>query len=94
MNHSDKDNPFCGNYTKSLNLIKAITTKRDKSSIFGIEVEITDLETKITTVYKSIRKAAKTINSDIKTILRREKSQIYKGINTPYRGRYLIFIKR
>jgi hypothetical protein len=62
--------------------------------ITRLEVEITDLETKITTVYKSIRNAAESINSDIKTLLRREKSQLEKGINTPYRKRYIIVIKR
>ena len=64
------------------------------SSTRSLEVEITDLETKITTNYFSIRKAAKAINSDIKTILRRETQQIEKGINTPYKNRYIINIKR
>jgi len=59
-----------------------------------INVEITDIETNITTKYDSIRSVAKAINSDTKTILRREKSQLEKGINTPYRGRYIIKIKR
>ena len=63
-------------------------------SVPGIEVEITDIETRITTVYTSIRQAAASINSDIKTLLRREKSQIEMGINTPYRKKYLINIKR
>jgi hypothetical protein len=45
-------------------------------------------------VYSSIRKAAESINSDIKTILRREKIQTEKGINTPYRNKFLICIKR
>jgi len=60
----------------------------------GIKVEITNLETKITTVHESVCKAAKFIGSDIKTILRREKSQILKGINTPYKKIYMIVIKR
>jgi len=64
------------------------------SSTRSLEVEITELETKITTVYFSIRKAAKAINYDIKTILRREKQQIEKGEITPYKNRYIIFIKR
>ncbi len=79
---------------KPLTLLKTVTTKRNKSSIFGIEVEITDIETKIITLYKSIRKAAKAINSDIKTILRREKLQKFKNISTPYRGKYIIIIRR
>jgi len=68
--------------------------KNKKSLVSKIKVEITDVETKITTVYVSIRKAAEAINSDIKTILRREKSQKNKGINTPYRNKYIISIKR
>jgi hypothetical protein len=46
-------------------------TKLNKA---GVEVEITDLETKLTVTYESIRKAAKAINSDIKSLSRREKS--------------------
>jgi group I intron endonuclease len=89
-------NPFYGrkHSDKSLALLKAAASKRVKSPITGIEVEITDLETKITTVYESIRKAAEAIGSDIKTILRREKLQISKGINTPYKKKYMIIIKR
>ena len=64
------------------------------SNTRSLEVEITDLETKTTTVYFSIRKAAKAINSELKTILRREKQQIEKGENTPYKKRYIIYIKR
>lgn len=60
----------------------------------GILVEILDIETDITTTFNSIRSAADSIGSDIKTILRREKSQLAKGINTPYRKRYIINIKR
>jgi len=59
-----------------------------------MKVEITDLETKVTTLFVSIRKAAIAIGSDIKSILPREKNQIEKGINTPYRGKYMIIIKR
>jgi hypothetical protein len=78
----------------SLTLLKAVVAKRDKLSVLGIKVEITNLETKITTIYESIRKAAEAIDSDIKTILRREKLQKYKGINTPYKKKYIIVIKR
>ena len=39
-------------------------------------------------------KAAIAINSDIKTILRREKDQKEKGINTPYKKQYIISVKR
>lgn len=56
----------------------------------GLEVEVLDLDTSFTTVYSSIREAAKALNSDISTILKREK----KGIKKPFRGRYVIIIKR
>jgi group I intron endonuclease len=74
--------------------LRAAALNREKPAVPGIRVEITDLQTKLTTTYDSIRKAADAINSDIKTILNREKSQLTKGINTPYRGRYMIVIKR
>lgn len=67
---------------------------RTKPAIPGIEVEITDIETNITTTYASIRKAADAINSDIKSLSRREKLQIKKGINTAYRNKYMIVFKR
>ena len=54
---------------EALALIKAAAENRAKPSGPGIEVDITDLETKLTTTYDSIRKAANAINSDIKTIL-------------------------
>lgn len=67
---------------------------RSKLSKPGVEVEITDLETKLTNNYESIRKAAKAIIYDIKSQSWREKSQLEKGVNTPYRGRYIIVFKR
>jgi len=75
-------------------LFRNIALNRTKLSKVGVEVEITDLDTKLTTTYESIRKAASAINSDIKSLSRREKSQLEKGINTPYRGRYMIVFKR
>ena len=75
---------------KSLALLRVAAKNRKKLPVPGIEVEITDLESNITTTYESIRKAASAINSDIKSLSRYEKSQILKGINTPYRGRYII----
>jgi group I intron endonuclease len=94
-----ENNSFYGKkHTKeAISLLKAAYANREKSPVqppVGIEVEITDLETKITTTYESIRKAAKAIGSDIKSISRREKSQLEKGINTPYRNRYMIVIRR
>jgi group I intron endonuclease len=89
-NRKKENNPFYGkrHTLKSLNLIKVAAKNRlnlPNSNTRSLEVEITDLETKTTTVYFSIRKAAKAINSELKTILRREKQQIEKGENTPYK---------
>jgi hypothetical protein len=91
-----KNNPFYGkkHSDESLSLIKDAASKRTKPPVPGLEVEITNIETKITTVYSSIRKAAEAIGSDIRTILRREKSLLDKGINTPYKNKYIITIKR
>jgi len=75
-------------------MISAERRNRISQPVPGIRVDITDLETNVTTTYDSIRSAAASIGSYIKTILRREKSQLAKGVNTPYRGRYLINIKR
>lgn len=80
--------------TETLDIFRVIALDRTKLSKVGVEVEITDLETKLTTTYESIRKAASAINSDIKSLSRREKSQLEKGVNTPYRGRYVIVFKR
>lgn len=80
--------------TETLDLFRNIALNRTKLPKAGVEVEITDLETKLTTTYESIRKAAFAINSDIKSLSRREKSQLEKGVNTPYRGRYMIVFKR
>lgn len=75
-------------------MISAARRNRLSPPVAGILVDILDIETNITTTFNSIRSAAASIGSDIKTILRREKSQLAKGINTPYRGRYIISIKR
>lgn len=91
-----KNNSFFGkthtDETKSI--ISAERRNRLVPPVPGILVEILDIETDITTTFNSIRSAADSIGSDIKTILRREKSQLAKGINTPYRKRYIINIKR
>jgi len=79
---------------EALNSMKNAALNRSKLHKAGVEVEITDLETKLTVTYESIRKAAKAINSDIKSLSRREKSQLEKGINTPYRKRYMIVFNR
>jgi group I intron endonuclease len=90
------NNSFYGqkHTTEALNLIRNTALNKTKLSKPGIEVVVTDLETKLTSTYESIRKAANAINSDIKSLSRREKSQLEKGINTPYRGRYIIVFNR
>lgn len=95
-NRKGENNPFFGknHSADTIERFKEIASTRSYLPVEGLEVEITDLETKITTAYDSIRKAATSIDSDIKTILRREKTQNEKGINTPYRKRYIISIKR
>lgn len=79
---------------KSLALLSIVAKNRKILPVPGFKVEVTDLQTNQTTAYDSIRSAANAINSDIKSISRREKSQLEKGINTPYRNRYIIVIKR
>ncbi len=79
---------------ETIEILKEIARNRKHVPVKGLEVEITDLVTKNTTVHSSIREAAKFLKSDIKIILRREASQLEKGINTPYRKRYIININR
>jgi hypothetical protein len=95
-NRKGENNPF---YSKkhtleTLNKLKYIASNRNYVPVKGLDVEITDLETKVTTTHSSVREAAKFLNSDIKTLLRREGSQLLKGINKPYRNRYIININR
>lgn len=65
-----ENNSFYGkkHNKEALSLMKAEAANRIKTPVPGIEVEITDLETKLTTTYESIRKAAIAIGSDIKSI--------------------------
>ena len=79
---------------ETIEVLKEIARNRKHVPVKGLDVEITDLETKTTTVHSSIREAAKFLKSDIKIILRREASQLEKGINTPYRNKYIININR
>nr|YP_009577876.1 GIY-YIG endonuclease [Cordyceps cicadae]QBG64865.1 GIY-YIG endonuclease [Cordyceps cicadae] len=78
----------------TIEVLKYIAQNRQHVPVKGLEVEVTDLETKTTNVFYSIRDAAKFLKSDIKTILRRESTQLEKGINTPYRKRFMINIIR
>lgn len=95
-NRKGENNPFFGkNHSpETIEILKEIASNRDYLAVSALKVEITDLVTKTTTIHDSIRKAATSIDSDIKTLLRREKSQVEKGINTPYRKRYTIKIIR
>ena len=81
---------------ETIEIFKEIARNRKYVPVKGLEVEITDLETKTTTttIHSSIREAAKFLKSDIKIISRREASLLEKGINTPYRNRYIIIINR
>ena len=80
--------------SQTIERFKAIASNRTYVPVKGLKVEITDLETKITRAHSSIREGAKHLNSDIKIILRREASLLEKGINKPYRNRYIININR
>lgn len=52
----------------------------------GIQVEVTDIETKVTSIHGSIRKAAEALNTDSKAIRYNQKTQ------KPFKGRYIIKI--
>ena len=67
-----------------------IALNRTKLSRPGNEVEVFDIKTNQTTTYSSIREAVKGLNTYISTLLRREE----RGTTTPFRGRYVITIKR
>lgn len=90
------NHPFYGkkHNEEALTLMRIAALNRLCPAVPGLKVEVTDLVTKTTISYDSIRKAALAINSHIKTILRREKTQKEKGINTPYKNRYMIVIFR
>lgn len=79
---------------ETIEKFREIARNKDYTPVKGLEVEITDLQTKTTTVHNSIREASKILNSDIKTLLRREASQRKKGVNKLYRNRYVIYINR
>nr|QID42132.1 GIY-YIG endonuclease [Fusarium cerealis] len=79
---------------ETIEKLRNIAQNRTHLPVKGLDVEITDIETKITTTYSSVREAASYLNSDIKTLLRREKSQLIKGTNKPYKNKYIITIIR
>lgn len=101
INRKGENNSFFNKthtlFSKTLMKKAALNREGNRPNNPGMEVEITDLLSRSTSVYPSIRSAAKAINSDIKTILRREKAQIVKGValaSTPYRKKYIITINR
>ena len=70
--------------------MSAIASNRTKLPRPGYEVVVFDIKTNQTTTYSSIREAVKGLNTYLSTLLRREE----KGTTTPFRGRYVITIKR
>ena len=70
--------------------LKEIALNRTKLHRPGNVVDVLDLKTNQTTIYNSIRDAVKGLDTHLSTLLRREK----KGNTKPFRGRYVITIKR
>ena len=56
----------------------------------GIKVEVTDLLNNQTTIYNSVREAARALSTNMSSLLSREK----RGTVAPYKGRYVVNIKR
>lgn len=94
--NTGSNNPFFGkkHLPSTIDNLKLISSNREYKPVKGLQVEVTDIENKDTFVFDSVREAAKFLNSDIKTLLRRERSQLEKGVNTLYRKRYFININR
>jgi group I intron endonuclease len=91
-NRMGENNSFYGKTFSEESLIKLRehAKNRDYLPRPGISVEITDLENNLTQTYSSIRDAAESLNVNVGALLVREK----RGVKTPYRGRYIINIKR
>lgn len=70
--------------------LRYIALNRTNKPRPGIEVEVLDLKTNQTVIYDSIRDAVKGLNTHLSTLFRREQ----KDIKKPFRGRYVITIKR
>jgi len=69
---------------------REIALSRTKLHRSGKSVEVLDLQTNQTVIYNSMRDAVKALNTHLSTLFRREKN----GITKPFRGRYVITIKR
>nr|YP_009763308.1 GIY-YIG endonuclease [Metarhizium rileyi]QIS49087.1 GIY-YIG endonuclease [Metarhizium rileyi] len=72
MNRRGTNNSFYNkkHSPETIEILKEIAQNRTHVPVKGLEVEITDLETKITSTHSSIREAARFLQSDIKIILR------------------------
>ena len=86
------NNPMFGkNVSEETRLkLSEAAKNRVKSNKPGFIVEVLDLENNITTEYQSIREAARNIGASFTTLIRREKKENPK----PYKGRYVITVKR
>lgn len=95
-NRRKENNPFYGkkHVRNVLQKLKDIASNRGYLSVDGFEPEIRDLDSKFTSINSRIRKTALAINSDFNPILAREKLQNEKGINTPYRKKYIIIVRK
>lgn len=86
------NNPMFGKNVSEETRVKLseAAKNRVKSNKPGFIVEVLDLENNITTEYQSIREAARNIGASFTTLIRREKKENPK----PYKGRYVITVKR
>lgn len=75
---------------ETISKIREMALNRTKSNKPSVEVEVFDLKTNTTIVYSSIRKAANELDTHMSTLFRREQ----KSETKPFRGRYVITIKR
>jgi group I intron endonuclease len=89
-NRMGENNPFFGkNHSEeTIAKLKEIALNRDKDHNPGFVLEVLDLENNLTMEYKSIREAA--LDTNLSTLVSRNK----RGTIKPYKGRYIINIKR
>jgi group I intron endonuclease len=91
-NRKGENNNFFGKTHSEENLAKLRERAQNRITYpkSGFEVEVTDLEDNSTTVYKSMREVTRALNTHMSTLINREKS----GNTRPFRGRYIITVKR
>jgi len=70
--------------------LKEHAKNRDYVPVPGIRVEVTDLLNNQTTIYNSVREAARALSTNMSSLLSREK----RGTVAPYKGRYIVNIRR